>query len=121
MGGSMLTPQFDAQTFLSFLQFLKIHCPPDPLTVGVADNARYHRAKILEPFFQDNLHHLQLDFLPPYSPQLNPIERVWKLLRKLCTHNKYFANIDELVQSVTNQIKPWVKPNLILTNLCSII
>ena len=50
---------------------------------------------------------IQLDFLPPYSPQLNPIERVWKLTRKLCTHNRYYALLDDLVLTVEQQFKKW--------------
>jgi transposase len=31
---------------------------------------------------------MALDFLPPYSPELNPVERVWKLTRRLCLHTQ---------------------------------
>jgi transposase len=38
-----------------------------------------------------------LDYLPPYSPELNPIERLWKLKRRQCIHNRYFPTLDEVV------------------------
>ena len=36
----------------------------------------------------------RLDFLPHYSPDLNPIERVWKVTRRLCLHNVYFPKLE---------------------------
>ena len=61
-----------------------------------------------------------LDFLPPYSPQLNPIERVWKLTRRLCLHNRYFAFLDSVVAAVETQFEEWTKPNDALRRLCAI-
>ena len=47
------------------------------------------------------------DFLPFYSPDINPIERIWKITRQLCLHNVYFAKLDQvcailLSNSLTN-------------------
>jgi transposase len=55
--------------------------------VVVLDNARWHHARALRPWLSKHRRVLRLDFLPPYSPDLNPVERVWKLTRRLCTHN----------------------------------
>ena len=41
-----------------------------------------------------------LDYLPPYSPELNPIERVWNLTRRQCLHNRYFPVLEEVVAAV---------------------
>jgi len=59
-------------------------------------------------------------FLPPYSPQLNPIERVWKLLRKLWLHNRHFPTLDELIEIVDAQFAVWGRPNSTLRRLCSV-
>ena len=40
----------------------------------VLDNARAHHSKELEPFLERHKHRLELVFLPPYSPDLNPME-----------------------------------------------
>jgi transposase len=45
----------------------------------------------------------RLDFLPPYSPDLNPIERVWKLTRRLCLHNVYFPKLDQVRETAERQ------------------
>jgi hypothetical protein len=60
-----------------------------------------------------------LDFLPPYSPELNPIERVWKLTRRLCLHNRYFAFLDSVAEAVEGQLANWLGPNETLRRLCA--
>ena len=62
---------------------------------------------------------LALDFLPPYSPELNPIERVWKLTRRSCLHNRYFGQLSELIEDVENQFDHWHKGNATLRRLCA--
>ncbi len=59
----------------------------------IIDNARYHHASLHEAWRQEVANHFVLHFLPPYSPQLNPIERVWKLIRRRCLHNQYLPEL----------------------------
>jgi transposase len=58
--------------------------------------------------------------LPPYSPDLNPIERVWKLTRRLSLHNRYFAHLSGVIAAVETQFAYWTKPNETLRRLCSV-
>ncbi len=46
-----------------------------------------------------------LNYLPPYSPELNPIERVWKLTRRQCILNRYFRAPEEVVAAVETQFR----------------
>lgn len=87
--------------------------------IVVVDNATYHHAKAIQPWLWEHRHCLRLDFLPPYSPDLNPVERVWKLTRRLCTHNRYFPGLEDLIEAVTEQFEPWQKPNDTLHRLCA--
>ncbi|WP_143327414.1 hypothetical protein [Paraburkholderia hospita] len=64
--------------------------------------------------------HLTLLFLPPYSPQLAPLERVWKLTRCLAMHNRYFATLVEVLKAVEACFRHWIRPNEILRRLCII-
>lgn len=58
----------------------------------VLDNARYQRCNlVVEHAAKLNI---ELLFLPPYSPNLNLIERVWKFTKKKCLNSKYYANFD---------------------------
>ena len=88
--------------------------------VVVLDNARYHHARLLKPYLHRHREHLELLFLPPYSPQLAPVERVWKLARRLATHNVYFDNLGELTEAVESCLNRWNKPNPVLQRLCGI-
>ncbi len=63
----------------------------------IADNAKYHHAKLHEPWRQRPDQAFRLDFLPPYSPELNPAERVWKLTRRKRLHNRYFPSLDDVI------------------------
>ena len=114
------SPKFDAITFGCFLKRLLRHKPRGRRLVLVLDNARYHHATILQPFLVETRHVLSLLFLPPYSPELNPVERVWKLARRLCTHNQYFPLLGDLIAAVTQQLQQWKKPNKTLLRLCGI-
>jgi transposase len=117
----MMCPIFNAATFQTFLKrLLRLHKPGRRMIV-VLDNARYHHAKLLADFLHRNVRQLRLLFLPPYSPQLAPIERVWKLTRRLATHNRYFATLAEVVKAVSCCFNHWRKPNKVLYRLCCII
>jgi transposase len=70
---------------------------------------------------QDCFERFGLLFLPPYSPELNPIERVWKLTRRLATHNRYFAHVDEVAIEVEILFEKWKNANDTLRKLCAII
>jgi hypothetical protein len=67
--------------------------------VLLIDNAPWHRGKLIDEALAENP---QLEFkrLPSYSPQLNPIERFWKVLRRRATHNRLFDTIADLKKSV---------------------
>lgn len=121
--GRLLTQfekKFNAMTFQSFLEKLLKHVSKGRLNVIILDNAKYHHAILLKPFLQKYRERLRLDFLPSYSPELNPIERVWKLARRLCTHNEYFPNLTALQEAVSGQLSMWEKPNEVLRKLCCI-
>lgn len=57
--------------------------------------------------------------LPPYSPDLNPIEQVWRITRRENTHNVFFATVSTLEKTVDSAFEPWAKPNDQLRSLCS--
>ena len=82
--GRLVTIQeqkFNALTFQSFLKHLLQYRQDGRKMVVILDNARWHHARLLKPWLKKHKQILRLDFLPPYSPELNSIERVWKLTR----------------------------------------
>src|SRR5262245_21637127 len=63
------------------------------------DNAPWHRGAPIDEALRENPH-LEFYRLPSYSPNLNPIERFWKKLRRRATHNRLFDTIKDLKASV---------------------
>ncbi len=113
--------RFDAQTCWTFLRKLRRCSRHRGRRVFViVDNARYHHAAMHAEWRRKQEPEFVLLFLPPYSPQLNPIERVWKLLRKLWLHNRYFPTLDDLVVPVDLQFAAWARPNSVLRRLCAL-
>ena len=113
-------PKFDGLSFGRFLRHLLRHRARGRRSVLILDNAPYHPARRLKPFWRQQRRVLRMDYLPPYSPELNPIERVWKLTRRLCTHNQYFPELQDLIDAVSRQMAAWQKPNSTLRRLCGI-
>lgn len=69
-----------------------------PITL-VLDNARYQRCiKVIEKAAHLNI---ELCFLPPYSPNLNLIERMWKFVKKQCLYSRYYADFASFKAAIT--------------------
>jgi transposase len=83
------------------------------------DNVRYHHAKALKPFLEA---HPELDirYLPAYSPDLNPVERVWWYMRKSITHNRYLDSIKERIAKFWRLLSVCLRPNSLLKRICVI-
>lgn len=112
---------FNGDTFVVFLETLQRRRRKGGRMVVISDNAAYHKSPPVQGFLAEHHPSLQLLYLPPYSPDLNPIERVWKLTRRLCTHNRYFPELAELREVVGEQLRAWYRPNETLRRLCCII
>jgi transposase len=66
----------------------------------IQDNAPYHTSGKVQDFLQAHKDRLAVYQLPTYSPELNPIERVWKKAKKEGTHLRYFPHFSDLVSRV---------------------
>ena len=69
---------------------------PDERIIMIMDNAGWHRNELLK--MPGNLRVLNL---PPYSPELNPVEHIWDDLREKSFHNRVFDSIDSLEDHLT--------------------
>lgn len=71
------------------------------LTVVVLDNAGFHRAKLLQQQRSEwEAQNLYLRYLPPYTPQLNPIESVWRRIKGFLMPRRAYASKAELLTAV---------------------
>jgi len=71
----------------------------NPVTI-VLDNARYQHCKIVMALAEQLK--IELLFLPPYSPNLNLIERLWKFVKKQCLYSKYYDQFTPFKQAIIN-------------------
>lgn len=86
---------FNGDTFLHFLQELVRHSPRRKVFL-VIDNAPCHHLKEDgKAWLTAHVHRIELFRLPPYSPELNPIEGAWKTTKKTTTHNRFYRTVEE--------------------------
>ena len=62
----------------------------------IQDGARYHTSAAMKAFFKAHAARLTIEQLPSYSPDFNPIEHLWKKVKKEATHLKYFPDFSHL-------------------------
>ncbi len=68
--------------------------------IVVLDNAAYHKSAEVKEFVSSCGNDIILLYLPPYTPELNPVEGQWKILRK-ATGNRLYKNIDAMKESIS--------------------
>lgn len=91
-------PYCNSDTFQVFIDQLSI-VNKEEFKIMVLDNGAFHKAKTL--IIPDNI---GLLFLPAYSPELNPAEQIWRVLKKTVC-NKVFKTLDELSDHLSSVIK----------------
>lgn len=82
---------------ISYLDTLARSCDSTQLTVVVLDNAPFHKGKLLQDQRATwEAQGLYLRYLPPYCPQLNPIEAVWRKLKGFLMPRRFYNSLTEL-------------------------
>lgn len=92
------TEKFTAESYCAFLA--QVLTQTDQPILLLQDGAKYHTAGKAKEFFAAHTDRLTVYQLPSYSPDYNPIEHLWKNLKKRTTHNRYFPTFEALVASV---------------------
>jgi len=88
----------NSKTFIEFLYQLK-QSFPDKLIILILDNSSIHKSKRVKQFLESNSW-VKLQFLTPYSPEYNPIERFWLWLKGKVYGSKSFRTIQEVISKV---------------------
>lgn len=97
----LLSPRKDRAAFSSLVEKV-LRAYPELEVYLVVDNYICHKGvNVAEE-------RLKLVYLPTYSPHLNPIEKLWRYLRRRVTHNYLFNNLQELKQAVASFFA-WLK------------
>lgn len=88
----------NAQSTIKLLETVEVAYPLAVIIYVICDNAMYYRSKLVKEFLNGSK--IRLVFLPPYSPNLNLIERLWKFMKKKVLHNKYYEKYDDFREAV---------------------
>jgi transposase len=91
---ALQAPSVNAATFNIFLHMLSQELKPGDHAVLILDQAGWHKARTLN--LPDNITIL---FLPPYSPELNPVERLWAYLRQHYLANRAYDGYQHLLDA----------------------
>lgn len=87
--------KFNSRSFIPFLKQLVRHYQPQKVHF-ITDNAAYHKSPEVRKWLTAHSEQIEIHFLPPYSPEFNATEYVWRKTRRMTTHNRFFLNIKEL-------------------------
>jgi transposase len=108
------TGRFNSESYTAFLLDVLAQTPRHVFVIQ--DGARYHTSKAMEQFFQSHAKRLTKVQLPAYSPDFNPIEYLWKKVKKTATHLKHFPEFTHLQEEVDKALLHFAQtPHEILT------
>lgn len=97
---ALCVPRKTSSNFLHFLEYLLLQRYPDCPVVLVLDNASYHHAADVQAFLSLLQARVMVIWLPPYSPDLNPIERFWLFLKNEVCANCLYPSLPVLQSAV---------------------
>lgn len=128
--GILFTVKPETFNYITTIESIRAFLATNPAPKGkkyalVMDNASWHKkaVRLVEtealPEYADIRDSVVFIKFPPYSPDLNPIEQVWRITRRENTHNVFFPNLTKLVDAVDSAFEAWSKPNEQLHSLCS--
>lgn len=88
----------NAESIIAFLRKIENAYPGKRKVHVFCDNASYYRNKAVQEYLKSSK--IRLHFLPPYSPNLNPIERLWKWMKERVIYNTYYKTFKEFKDAV---------------------
>jgi hypothetical protein len=96
---SLILPQVNTDCMQIFLNEISKRYP-DERVILVFDGAGWHKSKRLK--IPENM---KLLSLPPYSPELNPVENIWEEVREKHFHNRVFMSLDAVEEQLLNGLR----------------
>ncbi|MCC6229946.1 MAG: IS630 family transposase [Phycisphaerales bacterium] len=111
---ALVAPRVNTETMSAFLKLLSAEVGPHDHVVLVLDRAGWHVSTRLEIPANLTLLHL-----PPYSPELNPVERLWLYLKSHFLSNRVFTDYDHLLQAGTDAYRALEPQRDRLKSICA--
>jgi transposase len=100
--GATVTETYETINSESIVRFLwklkKERYPLEQKVHLILDGAAYHRTELVKDAAR--VLNIELHYLPPYSPNLNPIERLWKVMNEHARNNAYFSSKREFISAI---------------------
>jgi transposase len=90
----------NTETTISFFELLKTTYPNAPKLHIILDQSGYHKSKLVQEAALKM--DIELHYLPPYSPNLNPIERLWKIMNEQVRNNVFFTSAKEFREAISH-------------------
>jgi len=88
----------NAESTVAFFDQIKAAYPQAPTIHIILDQSGYHRSQLVRDAAVKM--NIELHYLPPYSPNLNPIERVWKVMNERIRNNVFFLSAKEFREKI---------------------
>lgn len=103
-GKDLFYEWWDSLNSLTYKAFLSsfIEQLPKGKYVFLLDNAPYHKSSVIMSYLENLGKNIEVEFFPPYSPELNPNETCWKIIRRNVTNSTYYPTIEDM-QSAINE------------------
>jgi transposase len=99
--------RFNGESYVEFLKQLLAYYKGK--IILVEDGAPYHGSNVVKDFKSANVGRLTIERLPAFSPDYNPIEKLWKNTKRDSTHMKYFKTFEDLHDSVITTFKTYLQ------------
>ncbi|MCK5355362.1 MAG: IS630 family transposase [Methyloprofundus sp.] len=99
--------RFNGETYVEFLAQLLTHYKGK--IILIEDGAPYHGSGVVKEFKLANRERLTVERLPAFSPDFNPIEKLWKNTKRDSTHMKYFKSFEDLHNSVVHTFNTYMQ------------
>lgn len=96
-------PSINEESIQFFLFKLRKQHPGRYKVHIIWDNAGYHCSHLVRKFAKEL--GIVIHYLPPYSPNLNPIERLWKIMHEHVTYNRYYEKFSDFTEAIRHFFK----------------
>lgn len=109
--------KLNSDVFMKFVERLMTLNPAKHLIL-VIDNAPWHTSKKVLKFFENLSDKIEIIWLPAYSPDLNPIEHLWRLMKEIVS-NFFFPTMQELNKALSDFFRSMYQKTTKILTLCS--
>jgi transposase len=99
----------NASSTITFLKKIESAYPYAKKIHVFCDNAKYYRNKDVQAYVSNSI--IEMHFLPSYSPNLNPIERLWKFVNENILYNKYYEKFSDFKEAIFGFLQSLFSPS----------